>query len=790
MTVDRQRRMVLKVLAAAPLAPGALAGLLASCSGRKNEAGAAGDSLIGQPFGGGEPVEIPWKGKHRHFDLVDNLSFASLRNEGLLVDFGTTDHFKYTLGGWRTGWGRSLVRDGVAYTHVAGVTTRVYFHWARSEDIVVRFRARPFGGKYFSLYMNDRPIRKVDILKPEWETYPVDVAAASVRKGENYMLLRWDATVQEGGEDLAGAMDYIHILPASQTQKGGVLPTHTAVAGKVKSGGDEAPSLLLGAGMGLTYWLQVPRDEPLLGFTAGIVGKGSPDMTLEVAACCDGAEPVRLVSRTFKGVEAGKFRPEGVDLAAFRGKNVRIDLDASSAGSGDGRIALVGPGLYTKPAAAVIPTSKKAKNVIVVMIDTLRADHTAPYFKTRVQTPVFDRVAREGVLFERFSAVEDWTKPSCATMLTGLYPCTHRTQTDMGRLPASARMISEEMKTQGVATAAFIANGYVSEKFGFKKGWDRYTNYIREGKVTDAEHVFADAAAWIEANRTGRFYAYVHTIDPHVPYAPPKEFLEMYDKEPYTGPIEPRKTHLLLEEIKSDKFVPTDRDKQRLEALYDGEISYHDKWFGAFLQKLSDMGILEDTLLIVVSDHGEEFWDHGSVGHGHQIHQELIHVPFILMWKGVLPEHARIPDNHDHSCIVPTIFDAMQLPPPKYLEGRSVLPRAMGALEPGPHAGFSTHQEDRQAVWSDRWKIVMYGPVKTYLYDVEEDRGCKNDLDAANPIALTCMRALLGQFQGAPDKSRWRSRTMAQKTDLQIKEENVEMDAELEQQLKALGYVK
>jgi arylsulfatase A-like enzyme len=351
-------------------------------------------------------------------------------------------------------------------------------------------------------------------------------------------------------------------------------------------------------------------------------------------------------------------------------------------------------------------------------------------------------------------------------------------------------MVSEDLRKKGVTTGAFIANGYVSGKFGFERGWDRYTNYIREGKVTDAEHVFADTAAWIESVKDQRFYAYVHTIDPHVPYAPPDEFLKMYDARPYSGPVVARQTHLQLEDIKKDKLVLSERDKERILALYDGEISYHDKWFGGFLQKLSDLGLIEDTLIMVVSDHGEEFWDHGGVGHGHQIHQELIHVPFTLYWKGTIPAGVRIPDNHDHGCMVPTLYEAMKLDAPSHLEGTSVLSRALGRTRPGPHAGFSTHQGDRQAVWSDRHKLLKRGPVNTYLYDIQEDPGCKKDLDADHPVTLQYMHALLGQFHGAPDRSRWRSRYMRDKGGLEIRDEKVDMDDELKKQLEALGYVK
>jgi choline-sulfatase len=253
--------------------------------------------------------------------------------------------------------------------------------------------------------------------------------------------------------------------------------------------------------------------------------------------------------------------------------------------------------------------------------------------------------------------------------------------------------------------------------------------------------------------------------------------------------VVPIRTAYHLEDIKKGKFHPSQRDKERIEALYCGEISYHDKGFGNFLKQLEELGILEDTLIMVVSDHGEEFWDHGSVGHGHQIHQELIHVPFLLVWKGTIPEKYRIADNHDHTCIVPTMFDAMGLKPPDYLEGTSVLARAMGRQEKGPHVGFSTHQGDREAVWSRNWKLIMRGPIKSCLYDLDTDPKCQTNLNKRRPITLSYMAALLGQYHGASDKARWRSRAMTHKAAVKVKKEKVKMDKELEKQLKALGYV-
>lgn len=811
MSGDRQRRKVLRILATAPFVPSAVAGFVAGCESDSKDAPgqAAAEGQGASETAAPVQLEGPWKGKAVHHDLVEHLSFASLAKDGLWIDFGTTDAFKYTLGGWRTGWGRNLSHAGVDYTHAIGKSSRIYFHSDGAQDVVARFRIKRVGATFFSLYVNNEPVKKVDITKVDWHTYNAEVPASLLKKGINQILFRWEKTTKAMGEEVAAAVDHVHLAHAGRASE---KLSHASLAKQLKGKDGQTSALLLPAGATLSYWMQVPHGAPMLGFDALVLAgdsgakadkapadkaAGGPGdkaktsaagepMGVHVQVVADGAAPVTLIDET---VEPGKtHKPLAAGLEKLSGQVVRLDVSAKTGGKD--KVALLKPSIYVNPPAAASAPKKKAKNVIVVMEDTLRADRVQSYGPTRVKTPQLEKFAKDGVVFERYSAVEDWTKPSCATMLTGLYPDTHKTQSDSAKLPGSVRMVTEELKDQGVATGGFIANGYVSDKFGFGKGWDAYTNYIRETKNSDAENVFRDAYGWIEKQHKAgqRFYAYVHTIDPHVPYAPPQEFLELYDKKEYKGGIKPRSTANLLEDIKKGKFKPSERDKQRIQALYDGEISYHDRWFGDFMDKLDKLGLLEDTLVVVVSDHGEEFWDHGNVGHGHQIHQELIHVPFVMRWKGTLPSGKRVADNADHCSLVPTIFDAMGLKAPDYLEAESLLARAAGEVSSGPHAGFSTHQGERMAVWSERWKLLHRGPVSTQLYDLDEDARCEKSLDDERPVTLTYMRALLGQFKGAPNKARWRSRELGEAQAVQAKAESVEMDAELNEQLKALGY--
>lgn len=789
--VDQGRRKVLRLLATSPLWPSASV-LLGACDDEPSTPAQAAEGALGAPEAAthGATAGAPWEGRWLGLSLIDHLNAASLRRDGTLIDFGTGDHFKYTLGGWRSGWGKNLERDGVAYTHATTTSSRVFFHWERSEEVVARFRVQRVASTFFSLYVNNEPVEKVDITRVDWTTYEAKIPAEMVRAGVNYMLLRWQSTTPAMGEDVAAAVDYIEILPAATAGKT-ELPRQASVLGEATRGTGKVPALMLAPGTTLSYWLDVPEGQkPLLGMSAGPATPtegAASERTLTVRAVDDDGDSTELLKQELSGGDASAL---SADLSPLAGKVVRLDV--SVAGTGDAKLALAEAGIYLAPTAKPAETRPKApaKNVIVVMVDTLRADHVAAYGKTDTRAPALDAFAKAGVVFERFSAVEDWTKPSCATMLTGLYPVTHQTETDGAKLPDNVPMVTEEMQKLGIKTGGFVANGYVSGKFGFEKGWDSYTNYIRENKRTEAENVFRDAHAWIQKRKQAgeRFYAYVQTIDPHVPYDPPEELISLYDKE-YGGTIRPRNTAQLLEDIKKGKFKPTAEDKERVHALYQGEITYHDKWFDDFLKKLDKQGLLEETLIVVVSDHGEEFWDHGSVGHGHQIHQELIHVPYIMHWKGTLEAGKRIAENHDHTCLVPTLFDAMDLKAPAYLEGQSVLGVAMGGHLPGPKAGFSTHQGDREAVWSGRHKLLMRGPASTHLYDLEADPHCQKNLEDTRPITLTYMRSLLGQFQGATSKRDWRDRASdAAVATVKTKAEQVQLDDETSDQLKALGY--
>jgi arylsulfatase A-like enzyme len=717
------------------------------------------------------------------FDLLERAHLADVESGGLVMDFGTPARHKYTSGGWKTSWDGDTDQSGVTFTYATSNTCRVYFPVDRAGALTLQFRMRPHGSRTMSVYLNNEPISAVRMQGEEFKEYDVPIAADKVKTGENYLLLRFNGTTSVGHWQAAAAVDWIRVVPEGTATTAPTL--YGELVGEMTTGGDRRRVLAVHPGTTLSWYVEVPAAAKL-GFGVAVEGGNAPaDVVATVTP--EGGTASKVYERRVRPGRRAEWQDEQIDLSSYAGKVIRLDL-AARGGGGDGqRIGWATPAvLVAAPAAAERPAP--AKNVIVLLIDTLRADHLSPYAKTRVQTPAFARFAQQGVVFENAQAQECWTKPSVATVLSGLFPDSHATKTFDARLPESVTILPEVFRDQGVRTVTRIANGYVSDKFGFNQGWEDYANFIRENRPTGAEHVFGSTLEWIRAHRSERFFAYIQTIDPHVPYDPPEEFLRMYDANPYDGPIVPRETPDILERIKRHRQELTDRDKERLEALYDGEISYHDRYFALLLDKLREWHLLDDTLIVVTADHGEEFFDHGSVGHGHSLYQELLHVPLAIRYPAAMPAGRRVARPVSLVDIAPTVFDLAGVEPPEELEGHSLLEPVRGVPSACPEVAFSSFLEDRRAIRAASWKMVYRGG-STDLFDLANDPHERTNVVADHPIALRYMRTLLGQFLGSPDHAEWCAPARPDEEPVSRHEaERADIDEQMRGQLEALGY--
>jgi arylsulfatase A-like enzyme len=726
------------------------------------------------------PLAPAPRGTATYQDLLALLHLADVYDPaGLFIDFGTAARLKYTSGNWNSGWLGEGQEGGVSVS-TFGKTARLYLPVEARRPMQLRLRAKPYAAGALIAYVNGKTVGEVRVPHADgFREITVPISEKDVRLGENSVLLRATSTAQVRGKARSFAIDWLLFEPSPPEGQSALAPRRVAV--EEVSVGIGRRAIVLAPGAQVDWFVEVPEDATLV-FGAAATSQSAARLGLELGD--DG-------SRSTERIEAASsWTDRQVPLSELAGKVARIRF--RNEGGADLALSDVRVVRRTGEPAKI---EEPARNVIVLLIDTLRASKLQAYYpRSRVKTPAIDEFASQGVLFERSQAPENWTKPSVASVLTSLHPSTHKTKEEASKLPKSALMLGEVYQKAGFKTASFIANGYVSNAFGFDQGWDHYTNYIREQRETNASKVFGEAQDWIEKNQANRFFVYIQTIDPHVPYDPPDRFLKMYDPEPYHGQVQNRRTHLMLDEVKKNpkKYTFTKRDKERIEALHDGEISYHDEYFGRFLAKLRELGLDQNTLVVVTSDHGEEFQEHGSWGHGHSVYQELLGVPLIFRWLGVLPADVRIGPVVSTLDIAPTVLEATDVPIPEPFEGRSLLGFMRGDWPPGPHVAFSDFLDHRRVIRGGDWKLIIRGDLSHVLFDLDNDYWEQEELDGgSHPIVQRYLRTLHGQFLGAEDRRRWLAASVPSPGGRKpaLSEEKQEMTPELCRQLVALGYI-
>ncbi len=268
-------------------------------------------------------------------------------------------------------------------------------------------------------------------------------------------------------------------------------------------------------------------------------------------------------------------------------------------------------------------------NVFIIIIDTLRADHMSCYGYDRLTSPCIDSLAVKGTLFTRCQAQSPWTLPSHATIWTGLTPVSHQAGRRADRtygLDSELPTIATILKGNGYITAGFVNVAILRNELGFANGYDHYSvNMCGHGR---AGETIDEVLTWLHENRGNPkpFLVVIHLFDPHSPYSPPDPFDTLFCPEGVDG--------VDSWEISSDGTVLNPEDLEHLINLYDGEIRWTDSQIGRLFSGLRHLGIAENSIIILTSDHGEEFLEHDYIGHGHTLFQELLHVPLIIAVPG------------------------------------------------------------------------------------------------------------------------------------------------------------
>lgn len=517
----------------------------------------------------------------------------------------------------------------------------------------------------------------------------------------------------------------------------------------------------------------------------------------------------------------------------YRWERARIDLDSFAGQAVELSLGLTGEtstvGLWGAPAVRSRPgrawTNATPQGVILIHADTLRPDHMSMYGARRDTAPFLKQLASEGVLFNRAMAQATWTKVSSPSFLTSLYPTTHGVAVPSDRLPASVTTLADAYRSAGHATLSLSSVAFTGQFTNLHKGFEEVHEATSQNdpafnSKTAREYVDR-VLDWIELHRDEPFFIYLHVFDPHSPFEPRRPYDTMWADPAKRD--EHLKQRTALGKVIADPGMATRGMATREEMAkggvdaptylaydkdwYDGSIKALDVEIERLFAKLRVTGLDQKTAVTFLSDHGEEFHEHGRMWHGQSAYGELANVPLFLRWPGGIPAGRPVDELVQLIDVMPTLLDLSGLPHPDGLQGQSLvpllkIPTAQGGTwrkrpaitEKQPMRGPNDRPDpanERDASWQSfayndgEWKLIRHtirpaGRPEFELFDAVHDPLDQKDVASAHPeIVERLKKALDG----------WHQMALAAKLKPDS-ETTQKLSPEQLQRLRSLGYVK
>ncbi len=752
-------------------------------------------------------------------DLVTEFPFARRHVEIATIDIGSPAAGRFLGSGWSDGTDAWKNADGTVRTvsWALGARTDLEVFTGHVGPLQMKILAQP-------IWFDEAPPQKLDIevdgepdgsvVLPQGMAWTeVTVPSERFTPGVHVLTIRPSFSrkprdAHKGAiddRDLATAFDKIEFPDAQPAAEPAV------VTGKL------GPRLRLPVPSQVDYFLDLPAGAFLRA--AAIVAPGSglakgAGLELEVQAAGHFAIRWRL---------APTASPVLRDLALTQGGRVRVSLraiagltDADDAAAFEIlRPEIVGPATEAHPAPSPIGLASAGKslapgpegsppfaemapteaardatrsagaalpqNILVFLVDTLRPDHLGTYGYARPTSPQLDAFANEALVFEHAWAAAPWTKPSVAAILTGLNPRQHGVNHNDQRLADGTETLARRLDRAGFESAAFVTNINGSDRFGFQQGFDHFT-YFPEKMGSERPHLPADqivekTLAWLDARKENEpFFLWLHVSDPHDPYSPPEAFRAAFGvpKEPVviaaTADLQARRR-----DDPGGKAL-----RQPTIDAYDAEIAATDAAFGELIVGLRAQNLLDSTLVVVLSDHGEEFFEHGWWLHSRTLHEESIRIPLLMRFPDGFGAGERSALVARHIDIMPTLLAHAGLETAGELPGRDLRAAVRGKQTEVEAELLLDLPEVRHAgLVRPPLKLIQRGtknapPSATELYRLDDDPGETSNLAPTQPIDAARM---LSELQRA-----------AASGGPKLKETPVEITAELRSRLKALGY--
>ncbi len=523
-------------------------------------------------------------------------------------------------------------------------------------------------------------------------------------------------------------------------------------------------------------FLVEPTSNVTLELAGQVTRKGPTPQPgpVEFVATVDG-QP--LFSRILRIPRRREIFVESIPLSQYAGREIELSLEIKFP---DGkRQRMVSPkwlrSIVVEGEELPRRHATEGPNLLLVVVDTLRADHMSLYGYDRQTTPNLDRFAADSLVFTNAISQSSWTMPATASLLTGLYPTEHRVIEGQS-LDLEFATIAERLQDIGFTTFGLSANPVVGKGEGFHQGFERFLHmpWLRAAPVNEIFQAF------LEEHQDLRWFAYLHYIDPHDPYQAPDSAKRMFTQH-YSSPYSqsPRFKKLVdAVNFGRGSMEFSDADFEYLRAAYDEEILYWDDQLGQLLEHMRQLDLLDNTVVIITSDHGEEFFDHGKMKHGPHLYDESVRVPLVFWAPGQIS-----PGRLGQPVETRSLGQAAL----RLLDSEGFTDKAEELLAPRgrklPAFSHTSHAllPDRRgrkamaSVQDDEWKFIAYVEDEIFeLYDLLQDPGETTDLAQQMPVVRSRYQKLLDN---------WLSQTQSERAGA------LEASSETTEKLRALGYI-
>ncbi len=734
------------------------AAALGACGGKKqpahDDAGVAPRDAIAVVTRADAAIDArpaPARVEHAVWSLVDNRHAAHRFVDGELVldaaDVGFARYTKFGVPAPRWHYGQTVGGERAAIAdRLATLEVPLTVEQARTT---VQLTVRVFGGDQQSLALkvNGRPANKgprVD-LAAGWQTLAFAIDPEHLGVGENVLVFETSGKakgkVAFAWLRLGAARDVTEIDP------------RTAVTF------DPNGYLELAKDAGVTYFITVPDG-------AHLVADVSPPCTIEVRA--------RPSADAFAGgVLSGEAAR--VDLTAMAGKVVALSLVAREcprAKIAAPRITLHGP------APVPLPPGAPPRYVILWIMDALRADKI-PIFTpgARAQTPNFDELAKSSAVFRQYYVQGNESQTSHSSIWSGVYPAVHNVRlAGVGgnwKLPAELPLIATQLTAAGFYTTAATGNGFVNADGGYARGFKEFRNLMREKGIENGiiygETIVDAALGQLDKHRADPTFLFMGTIDTHGPWIARKPWISIYSPGPYSGPFQDFGTAKDLGFKPGSmgcSIIPPPADVERLRAIYDSAVSYHDKQVGRLIDKLKSWGIWDQTMLVITADHGEELFEDRRCGHGGSLRDSLIRVPLLIHDPTRFPGGTIIDEGAEAVDLLPTMLAALGAPQVDSVQGQALEPLAQGIARAWPTSSYASMYEYAHAMRIGRWKARVGKAGVPIIGDMVDDPNETKDLSRVRPVERRMLTDNLGLFLAL--RATWNKHAWGQVTNVTV----------------------